>query len=359
MAKKHVSIVVPTYNERNNLPALFGRIGAAMAEDDYEIVLVDDDSPDKTWEMAADFSRQYPVKVIRRMRDKGLATAVISGIQSSEADIVVVIDADLQHPPEKIPALVGAIDQGADIAIGSRFVKGGRIVDWGLFRYAVSRGATYIARTFFKSIQHVNDIQSGFFALRKEIVNVDRLRPLGYKILLEIMIMCDYRKIVEVPIVFRPRQAGESKLGLANVVDYLRHVMNLAWRTGEFHRFIKFCLIGGLGAVINLTATWFLTETGTFYYLVSGAIGIELGILSNFILNKLWTFQDVKISGIKAVGKAFLKDQLVRSVGLAANLFILWIMTEYFTVYYLYSQMTGVFLVAVWNFSGNKWFTWE
>ncbi|MGA7077010.1 MAG: glycosyltransferase, partial [Halobacteriota archaeon] len=166
-----VSIIVPTYNERDNVRELLERIQRSMEplRDPFEILIVDDDSPDETWKVASQYSDSYPVRVLRRKGERGLATAVLEGIKASKYDIVVVMDADLQHPPEKIPELISDVRDGTDIAVGSRFVEPGALDEFGWFRRTVSRGADLLARTLFRQIRSIEDIESGFFAFRKDV----------------------------------------------------------------------------------------------------------------------------------------------------------------------------------------------
>ncbi|KXA88823.1 hypothetical protein AKJ57_06275 [candidate division MSBL1 archaeon SCGC-AAA259A05] len=354
-----VSIIVPTYNERENLTPLLERIESTLRFlEDYEVIVVDDDSPDRTWRKARELSEDYPLKVVRRKDERGLGTAVVCGLKESSHDVVVVMDADLQHPPEKIPDLVSEIKEGVDIAIGSRFVEGGDKGEFGFFRRLMSRGADFLARTLFRRIRDIRDIQSGFFAFKKDIVGCTDLNPIGYKILLEILIQADYDEVSEVGYKFGERSSGKSKLGVESILDYLRHLWSLSKRTGEISRFFKFCVAGAVGTVLNLVVTFMLTTSGLFYFF-SGAIGIEIGLLSNFFVNKAWAFRDRKISGHELVGRALFRDHVVRSGGILLNLFVLWTLTSLLGFYYLISQMVGIGIATLWNFGGNKWWTWE
>lgn len=353
------SIIVPTYNEKENIPELFKRINSAIKPDsEYEIIVVDDDSPDETWRIASEYSDQYPVTVMRRKEEKGLATAVIRGIEEASYEIVVVMDADFQHPPEKIPELVSRVEEGADISIGSRYVEGGSLGDFGFFRKMISRGADFIAKTIFRDIRDVSDIQTGFFTLRKKILDGVELDPTGYKILLEILVQGEYNRVEEVGYEFEKRKEGESKLGVGTVFSYLRHLIGLSFRSGEFFRFLKFCIVGGSGTVMNLGILYLLTTSG-FYYLYSGALAIEAGLLTNFFINNVWTFGDVEVSGVKNLGKALFRDHIVRSGGIVINMVILWILTDYVGLYYMLSQILGIAIATIWNYGGNKWLTWR
>lgn len=352
-----VSIVVPTYNEKENIPELLKKIESVVGLNHvYEVIVVDDSSPDGTYDKTREMSEKYLVKAIKRENGKGLATAVLRGVEESSSDTIVVMDA--QHPPEKIPELVSEIDKGKDIAIGSRFVEGGSVGDFGLFRNIISRGADLLARTVFEDVRNVKDIQSGFFAFKKNILNNSKdFNPVGYKILLELLVMGNHGEVSEVGYEFGERKSGESKLGIVSILDYLQHLWSLAWRKGEISRFIKFCIVGGTGALVNLGLTYSLTSLGLFYP-ASGAIAIEASLLTNFFFNKLWTFQDRAIKGFKAIFKALGRDHLVRFGGMVLNLLILWILTEYFGLWYMISQTIGIGVATLWNFGGNKLWTW-
>ena len=207
-----ISIIVPTYNERENLEELFERIARALEGREFEIIVVDDDSPDRTWEKAEELAKKYPVKVIRRTNERGLSSAVIRGFREANGEIFVVMDADLQHPPEVIPKLIEAIEEGADIAIASRYVKEGKVENWHWWRKLISKGAIMVGRVALPRIRNIKDPVSGFFALRREVIEHVELNPVGFKILLEILIKGKYERVTEIPFIFGIRKAGESKL---------------------------------------------------------------------------------------------------------------------------------------------------
>src|SRR5713101_2209973 len=212
-----ISVIVPTYNEAESLPPLIERLGAAMAGHTWELVVVDDGSPDGTAEVANRLSAQHPVWVVRRAGKSGLASAVIAGFKGARGDIFVVMDADLSHPPEVVPALLKAIDDGADLAVGSRYVTGGGTMDWPLGRRAVSRAACLMGNV----LVPVRDATSGFFALRRSVIDGVKLNPIGFKIGFEVIARGRYRKVVEVPYTFRDRELGASKFGTREVAQYV------------------------------------------------------------------------------------------------------------------------------------------
>lgn len=222
-----ISIVIPTYNESENLPILIEKIQEVLDSNKIEgkIIVVDDDSPDKTWETANELKNSYGnLEVLRRRDKRGLSSAVLDGFAISESTIMGVMDADLSHPPEKIPELVEPIISGdADITIGSRYIDEGEIEKWPFLRKLSSRLATLAAC----KLTSVKDPMSGFFFLRRDVIENTELNPKGFKIGLEILVRGKYENVMEVPIKFRDRIYGETKLSQTVVVDYLIHLARL------------------------------------------------------------------------------------------------------------------------------------
>ncbi len=181
---KAISIIIPTYNEKDNIIPLVERIDHALSNHDYEIVFIDDNSGDGTAKLAATLSPKYPVKVIVRKNKRGLASAVVDGLSHVAGQIIGVMDADLQHPPEIIPDLLREIQNGADIVIASRYSKGGARQGWSLTRRIISKGAIFLAHLLLPSTRQVSDPTSGFFMFNRQVIANANLRPTGYKILL-------------------------------------------------------------------------------------------------------------------------------------------------------------------------------
>lgn len=236
-----VSVILPTYCERDNLPCAVERLRRAMPE--AEIVVVDDDSPDGTVQIAGALG----VRLIVRVGERGLASAVLKGVAEAHGDIVVIMDADLSHPPEAIPHLVRAVEHGgADVAIGSRYVSGGATPGWPRKRRLLSRAGALLAR----GLTSARDPLSGFFCCRKEaFAGVGRVE--GFKILLEVLLHA--RTIAEIPIVFRDRASGASKLSSRQNVEYLRQLCRLYQdQNPPLWRFAKFGMIGASGVFVHL-----------------------------------------------------------------------------------------------------------
>jgi dolichol-phosphate mannosyltransferase len=224
-----VSIIIPTLEEAANLPLLIPRIAGAMRGRPYEILVVDDDSRDGTADVCDELAKRYPVSLhVRGSSADGLSGAVLAGLALARGDVLVVMDADLQHPPEALPALLAPLESGeADFVLGSRHAPGGTVAErWGFLRRLNSRVATLLARPF--AGRSCTDPMSGFFALRRDLLDgIERLTPLGYKIGLELMCKCRARRVREVPIHFGARARGRSKLTLAQQFKYLEHLSRL------------------------------------------------------------------------------------------------------------------------------------
>ena len=211
-----LSVVVPTYNEAGSVTRLAERLHAALAGREWELVIVDDGSPDGTADIAAALAPRIPVTVVRRSGKAGLASAVVAGFAAARGDVLLVMDADLSHPPEVVPALADAIANGADLAVGSRYVKGGGVRDWPLKRRIVSRVACLMGN----ALVPVRDATSGFFALRRPVIDGVKLNPIGFKIGFEVIARGRHHTVVEVPYTFRDREHGASKFGRREIMQY-------------------------------------------------------------------------------------------------------------------------------------------
>ncbi|MFC1592865.1 glycosyltransferase [Candidatus Omnitrophota bacterium] len=356
---KAVSIIIPTYNEADSITSLVQRIHSVLSSHNYEIVLVDDNSGDGTAEVASALSSKYPLKVIVRKNKRGLASAVVDGLQHVDSQIIGVMDADLQHPPEVLLDLLREIENGADIVIASRYVKEGECQNWGLFRRIMSKGAIFLAHLLLPLTRQVSDPMSGFFMFNRQVVADANLKPTGYKILLEILIEGQLRKIAEVPYSFKSRSSGKSKLGSRQQIDYLKHIYSLMRRKGELLRFVKFCMVGASGVLVNMGLLWLLTEFIGWFYLFSAAISIEISIISNFTLNDYFTFPDRRSHGARHFLKRLVKFNMVSLAALGINLTVLWLLTTVFGVYYLLSNLCGIAVATLWNYLANFWWTWK
>jgi dolichol-phosphate mannosyltransferase len=222
-----LSVILPTYNERENLPEVVAQIRRLPI--DVECVIVDDNSPDGTGEVAELLASKDPsIKVIHRPRKAGLASAVYAGLSKASAPYIAVMDADLQHPPHLLTQMLQALEDGYDLVVASRYVRGGGVVGWPLLRRIVSRVATLLAHLTVPRSRAVKDPMSGYFALKRGVLESVRVHsPIGYKLLLTILAKGRYLKVKEVPMLFRRRLRGESKLDQREVLTYLKLLLNL------------------------------------------------------------------------------------------------------------------------------------
>ncbi|HWP93494.1 MAG TPA: glycosyltransferase family 2 protein [Thermodesulfobacteriota bacterium] len=360
------SLIIPTYNERQNIIPLVQRVTLVLSKitDDFEIIVVDDDSPDKTWELVEDLSKKNPyLRVIRRFEEKGLAKSVVQGWEEARGEILGVMDGDLQHPPEVLPALISSIlDTDADIAVASRNVTGGGVSDWSLVRRFISWGGACIATFMLPGIlKMVRDPMSGYFLIKRSVVQSVNLKPEGYKILLEVLAKGEYQTIIEVPYTFEERKEGGSKLGPVQYLQFFTHMFRLAMETGQVGRFLRFCTVGLSGVFVNEGALKFFTEVSHLYYVYSSILAVEIAIISNFVLNEFWTFRDrsrLRPGMVSRLGR-LVRFNLICGVGGILNVVTLWALTDLAGLYYLYSNLIGIGISTIWNYGLNSNITWE
>ena len=338
-------------------------VACASAGIQVEMVIVDDNSPDGTGQLAEELGAKYKVKVIHRAGKLGLSTAVMEGFAAASGAILVVMDADMSHPPEKIPEMVSRIEHaGADMVIGSRYVKGGHVENWPAHRRIISKGATLLARGLTK----VKDPMSGFMALRREVIEGVTLNPIGYKIGLEILVKGKISKIDEVPITFADRKAGKSKLGTSVTLKYIDHCIRLyEHKKPWLARYIKFAFIGGIGTLINLALLWVAVEIFFVHYLWAATLAFVVADTNNFIWNRWWTFRSK--GKIRFQYPQFL---LVSLDGLMLNLILLKTLVEDLmpalgigedraSLFLIVDQVIAIFLVSLFNFFANSLWTFS
>jgi len=311
-----ISLIVPTYREVENLSRLIDQVEEVRTRQglDLEMWIIDDDSRDGTDALIARMSHDW-LHLVVRTRERGLSSAVLEGMRRARHDVLVVMDADLSHPPDKIPELVARLDAGDDFVLGSRYAAGGATdAKWGLLRWLNSQIATLLARPFTTA----RDPMAGFFALRRSTLEqADELTPIGYKIGLELIVKCRCEKVGEVPIFFTDRRQGQSKLTLAEQFRYLQHLRRLAmYKYPNFTCVAQFGLVGASGVLVNL---FILTLCELLLgFAAQGAIaaGIVVSVVSNFYLNRRFTFSYARR---RPVLPQLLGYVATCSVGLAVN----------------------------------------
>jgi dolichol-phosphate mannosyltransferase len=398
------SLIVPTYNEGKNVERLVEILTRLLNEyfdrkldnksdhkseqelinnandnadrnGSYELIIVDDNSPDLTWQVALDLMPRYPhLRVMRRQGEKGLSTAVIRGWQAAQGKILGVIDGDLQHPPETLAQMLDAMLGGVDLVVASRHVAGGGVSDWGFLRRILSRGAQMLGLLILPNvIGRVSDPMSGYFMVRRTAIANYPMNPLGYKILIEVLGRGDIQAVAEVGYVFQERQEGESKVTWRQYVDYILHLLRLRSRGRitklreklqvPFKRFLKFGLVGFSGVFVDMAIFYLLSDASTLGWGVtrSKVIAAEVAVLNNFFWNDLWTFRDIAQQqfGWKKLFKRFVKFNLICLVGIGINLIILNLLFNFFGVDKYIANLIAIAIVTIWNFWFNLKLSWR
>lgn len=373
------SLVIPTYNERANILNIVRILSQLLDEyipEDYELIVVDDDSPDGTWEFAVSLIPEYPqLHVMRRTSERGLSSAVIRGWQAARGRVLGVIDGDLQHPPQVLLRLLSDIEQGADLAVASRHVEGGGVSSWSFVRRFLSRGAQLLGLIILPGVLgRVSDPMSGYFIVRRTCLRGSTLNPLGYKILIEVLGRGNVRQIAEVPYVFQERVEGKSKVTSKQYADYLHHLLRLRLsqgRVGRFTRrigfpigkFIRFGLVGLSGVFVDMVLLYLLSDPSTLGWPLtrSKIIAAEFAIINNFLWNDRWTFADIAINqqGWRQRCKRFLKFNIICLAGLVLNVLILNLVFNFLIPNRYIANLIAIAIATIWNFWANLKLSWR
>ena len=358
-AKPALSVVIPTLNEGSNLLALIKRVDGALEGRHYELIIVDDGSSDGTRDLVRDAASTYPVRLICRDKERGLGSAVTAGFEQAVGDYLGVMDADLQHPPELIPRLLHSVENGADIAIASRYTGGASSKGLALGRQVVSWGARTSSRLFLPSVKQVRDPMSGFFLLKKRVIKDLELHPIGHNLLLEILVKAEGTKVEEIPYDFEVRSAGASKLNPREYFDYLRLLSALACRDLDVGRFMRFCLVGIGGVALALVSMWLLTSVLGLFYFASALITSLLCITSNFILNDLWTFKGSSWRQSKALFIRWAKFNVSRWLLFLLGLALVPLFVEVAGLHYLLATIIIIGIQTVINYTASVAWIWR
>lgn len=368
-----LSLVIPTYKERDNIEKIVRILSQLLDETipgEYELIVVDDDSPDRTWEVAQFLTEEFPqLGVMRRQQERGLSSAVIRGWQVARGSILGVIDGDLQHPPEVLTQLLSQIQQGADLAVASRHVEGGGVSSWSLVRRILSRGAQVLGLMILPGVLgRVTDPMSGYFMVRRRAIAGAILNPVGYKILLEIIGRGKVREIAEVGYVFCERKEGESKVTWKQYVEYLHHLLRLRLSTGflarfPIGRFIRFGLVGLSGVFVDMVILYLLSDPTTLGLPLtrSKIIAGEIAIFNNFLWNDAWTFADVamKQQEWRHRVKRFVKFNIICLAGLVLNVLVLNLVFNFLIANRYIANLIAIAIATIWNFSINLKLSWR
>ena len=362
VAAKTLTLVVPTFNERDNLPEVYRRVESTLAGVEWEIVVVDDDSPDRTWEVAKALAQVDPrVRCIRRINRRGLAGACVEGALSSAATFVAVMDADLQHDETLLPRMLDLLRDGcADLVVGSRYSDEGGATD-GLSKHRarLSRSANAFANRVLRI--EISDPMSGFFMLRRSLFEslAPNLTSSGFKILADIVASAPANiRVKELGYSFRKRTAGLSKMDLGIGLDFLGLMLNKLSNGIIPVRFCFFMLTGLTGLVVHLTVLRLgLAVAGGLSFGVLQAIAAFVAMTSNFLINNLTTYSDMKLSGMGLV-RGLLVFYCVCGIGTIANAGIASLIYDADHRWWL-AGLIGAAMGAVWNYSLSSFFVWN
>jgi dolichol-phosphate mannosyltransferase len=356
-----LSIVVPTFNEAGNVTELRDRVSAALPGVDWELIFVDDDSPDGTSQTLVDLAQQdRRVRCMLRIGRRGLASACIEGMLAASAPIVAVIDADLQHDETRLPVMLELLrDAEVDVVVGSRYAQSGSVEGWDESRASMSRLATRLARMVLKAELH--DPMSGFFMMRRDVL-LRCVRAgvsgVGFKILLDLFATSPTPlRFREVPYTFRDRFSGESKLDTNVAWEYVVMLLDRFFGRVVPIRFIAFSLVGGLGLLVHLLVLSVLFRGGGVSFLIAQTAATLVAMTSNFVLNNLLTYRDMRLRGWQLL-RGWLSFVIACSVGAFANVGIAAYLFDRNT-FWVSSAVVGVLVGAVWNYAVTAVYTWK
>ena len=355
-----LSVVVPTFNERDNVTVLYRRLEATLAGIPWEVVFVDDNSPDGTWEVVRALARKDSrVRCIRRIGRRGLSGACIEGILASSAPYAAVMDADLQHDETQLPKMAALLQSGeAELVVGSRYIEGGSADSFNKQRAGASALATEVARRVLKV--EIADPMSGFFMIRRDRFEqlAPQLSTQGFKILLDIVATAGgHLRIKEIPYSFAARLHGESKLDSIVALDFLGLVLAKLTHDAVSLRFLLFATVGSIGILVHFAGLFVALRAFHLPFTAAQGCGAFSAMTSNFILNNFLTYRDQRLSGLALV-RGLVVFYLVCSVGLAANVGVAFSVYDQEPIWWL-AGAAGALMGVVWNYAISGLFVWR
>lgn len=356
-----LAVVVPTFRERGNVAEVVREVSSALEGINWELVFVDDDSPDGTVDEIRRLAQEsaHPIRCIHRIGRRGLSSACIEGMLSVSAPVVAVMDADLQHDTRKLRDMLEKIRAGADIAVGSRTVGGGSFGEMSSIRQRISASSSKLAKGLL-SIE-LTDPMSGFFMLRRALA-MDVIRDLsgrGFKILLDIVASTPpSTKIVEVPYEFRARHAGESKLDSNAAIEFLMLLADK--KIGKYIpvRFLAFAIVGGLGVLVHFAILTGLFKGADLSFEASQGVATGTTMMFNFFLNNSLTFRDHRLKGWRLVA-GLASFIAISAIGGLGNVGIATVLFSDYHIAWTASALAGILVGAVWNYAMSRAFTWR
>jgi dolichol-phosphate mannosyltransferase len=351
-------VIVPTFNERNNVEALLLGLEAALPSLAWEVIFVDDDSPDGTAELVRTLARDRPnVRCIQRLGRRGLSSAVIEGFLATSSPYLAVIDGDLQHDERLLPAMLELLEtDAADVVVGSRYTAGASVGHWDQRRAAMSRFATWLSRFVLPAA--LADPMSGFFMIRRAAFEgaMRQLSGTGYKILLDVLSSSPaHLRWRELPYEFRDRKAGVSKVDSVVLWEYLLLLLDKLLGRRLPPRFTSFALVGGVGVLVHFVVLA-SCRAGGLRFAVSQAAATVVAMTSNFLLNNVLTYRDLRLRGAR-LALGLLSFYAVCATGAIANVGVASFVFEREPSWWL-AGLAGVLVGTVWNYVMTALFTW-
>lgn len=355
-----LSVIVPTFNERANVLEMVQRLQESLAGHCWEVIFVDDDSPDETAQFVREIGqRDNRVRCIQRIGRRGLSSACIEGMLASSAPYLAVIDGDLQHDETLLPRMLSILkNEEIDILIGTRYAHGGGLGNWNQSRAAISRFATRLSRLVLKA--DLSDPMSGFFMLRREAMDysVRKLSGIGFKILVDLFASSPHPlRFKELPYEFRTRKVGESKLDTQAVWGYVMLLLDKLVGHIIPVRFVGFCFVGGFGVLVHFAVLAVLLNQVGISFVSSQSIATFIAMTSNFTLNNVLTYRDMRLRGWKWL-RGWMSFILACSIGALTNVGIA---SYLFSMdnKWVQSALAGILVGTVWNYAVTMVYTWQ
>lgn len=358
------AVVVPTFNERENIPELYRRVAIALEGTAWEMIVVDDNSPDGTADVAWELGRAHAnIRCIKRVGRRGLSSACIEGILSTNAPYVAIIDGDLQHDESVLPQMLGKVKAGADIALGTRYAGSGSATEgFSAVRAWGSRMATKLSSVI--AGQQLSDPMSGFFAVRRDLI-IDvapYLSSEGFKILLDLVVTATRKgtrpAIAEVPYTFRPRRAGESKMSPIVVIQFAGLWLSKLTGGALPTSFLLFSMVGFSGIAVHLLTLWVLNSVLGVGFIAAQFAATMIAMTYNFFLNNILTYSDKRLKGLKAL-TGLLMFYAACSIGTLANVSVAALIIQDVTQLPLVAGLAGALMSSVFNYAVTRMFTWR
>jgi len=353
-----LTIVVPTYNERSNITTLVREIQSIVEPKlKYEILFIDD-STDGTPQVLDRLIQQFSqVRYIHRENKRGLASAVVEGFQASTGTYIIVMDADLQHPPRLIPLILERL-RTAEVVIPSRFINGGSDGGLNVMRKFVSWTARMIGRLSIKRLRNISDCTSGYFGLHRKVIEDVKLEPIGWKILMEVLVKGKHRTVHELPYMFAARSMGKSKMSLMEQWNYLLHVARLVRCNHDDLRFFLFCIIGFAGMLVNMLGLTTLINLFRVEGVAASVGASAFAMIHNYVLNDRITWKGYQKTKIWGRALQLSRFMSICSIGILITALIVQAFLSLGWSIYI-GQFIGIVTATFWNFSANNQWTWS